>query len=105
MPESIVDPVLNASVNNDVRPMCERARNLVITASALADAAGLLLGRLGQLPDDTIVDDGRYGEGVPPPTVGDLRAAAQFLEDVLPVMARHAAYPVICKLCVRLPNL
>lgn len=105
MPESIVDPVLNASVNNDVRPMCERARNLVITASALADAAGLLLGRLERFPDETVVDDQRYAEGIPPPTVGDLRAAASFLSEVLPVMVRHPAYPVLCKLCVRLPNL
>lgn len=101
----ISDPVLTASISNDVRPMCERARNLVITASALADAAGAMLGRLSQAPDDEVVDDGRYAEGIPPPTVGDLRAAAQFLADVLPVMAGHAAYPVIRKLCVRNPVL
>lgn len=101
----ISDPVLTASISNDVRPMCERARNLVITASALADAAGAMLGRLSQAPDDEVVDDGRYAEGIPPPTVGDLRAAAKFLEDVLPVMVAHPSYPVIRKLCVRNPVL
>lgn len=101
----ISDPVLTASISNDVRPMCERARNLVITASALADAAGAMLGRLSQAPDDEVVDDGRYAEGIPPPTVGELRACAQFLEDVLPVMTRHAAFPVVQKLCTRLPVL
>ena len=100
----ISDQILTASINNDVRPNCEAYRNLTITAAALAQAAPLLLARLERAPDDEVVDDGRLAEGIPPPTVGDLRAVAGLLQEVLPTMTQHPAYPVLLKLCVRLPK-
>lgn len=98
----VTDPVVIRSVNEDVRPMCERARNLVVCSSALAAGAPLMLARLEGHRDDERIEDGREeAEGIPAVTVGEAKALAQFLADILPAMENHPYYPLVRKTCIR----
>ena len=97
-------PFLVRSISDDVRPLCEKAAILVVSGAIMADSVGTLMARLDGIDDSEIVDDGRASEGIAPPTVGELRALAQFLSETLTYMTRHAAYPTVQKLCVRKPQ-
>ena len=99
-----VIPFLVRSINEDVRPLCEKAAILVVSGSIMAESVGTLMSRLEGIADDEIVDDGRASEGVAPPTVGELRALASFLDETLTFMTQHAAFPTVRKLCVRKPQ-
>ena len=97
-------PFLVRSLIEDIRPLCERASILVVSGSIMAESVGTLMSRIEGIDDNEIVDDGRAHEGVAPPTVGELRALAQFLDQTLEFMTRHAAFPTVRKLCVRKPQ-
>jgi len=97
-------PFLVRSISEDVRPLCEKAAILVVSGSIMAESVGTLMARLDGIDDSEIVDDGRAYEGIAPPTVGELRALAQFLDQTLEFMTRHAAFPTVRKLCVRKPQ-
>ena len=97
-------PFLVRSISEDVRPLCEKAAILVVSGSIMEESVGTLMSRLDGIADDEIVDDGRASEGIAPPTVGELRALAQFLSTVLTTMTRDPAYAAVRKLCVRKPQ-
>mgnify|MGYP000296530171 CR=1 FL=1 len=60
-----VIPFLVRSINEDVRPLCEKAAILVVSGSIMAESVGTLMSRLEGIADDEIVDDGRAGETWP----------------------------------------
>lgn len=99
-------PFLVRSISEDVRPLCEKAAVLVVSGSIMAESVSTLLARLEGIADDEIVDDGRASEGIAPPTVGELRALAQFLRATLQFMTvdQRTAYETVRKLCVRKPQ-
>lgn len=97
-------PFLVRSISEDVRPLCEKAAILVVSGSIMAESVGTLMARLDGIDDSEVVDDGRASEGIAPPTVGELRALAGFLDETLTFMTRHPAYAAVRKLCVRKPQ-
>lgn len=101
MPERIVDPILNRFLNEVGRPLSEAARGLFLNGQANRARTAALVEALAGKADDDIVDDGRQSEGVPPPTVGQCRAAAAMLSDTLDAMARHPGLAAVIGLCAR----
>lgn len=97
-------PILKKTINEDVRPLCDMVAVLAVAGGDRENLAAVMLSRLEGLADDEIVNDGRLGEGIPPPTVGQLRAAAGFLTRVLPAITGDPAYAVIRSLATRNPQ-
>lgn len=101
MPEQIVNPVINRFLNEVGRPLSEAARGLYLNGQANAERTAAMIVELAGRADDDVVNDGRLGEGVPPPTVGQCRAAAAMLSDTLEFMARHPGLAAVVGLCAR----
>jgi len=97
-------PILKKSINEDVRPLCDMVAVLAVAGADREALAANMLARLQGLGDDEVVDDGRLAEGIAPPTVGQLRAAAGFLSRVLPAITTDPAYPAIRFLATRNPQ-
>lgn len=97
----INNPILNKLVNEDIRPMAERARALFAQAQVLSNYAPELLQQLSQLNDDDIINDNRLTEGVAPLTVLQLKNCINLLTDLLASVNQDARLPSVLKACVR----
>lgn len=98
---TIQNPVLNRAIGEQVRPMAERARGLLVQAQAAAPAIATLTAALAGADDADVIDDGRLGEGVAPITVGQFRAATGLLTDLLATINQDARLPAVLAACVR----
>lgn len=93
---AITNPEAIRFVNEQVRPLCEKARALSVEISAMKT---LWFGGLdAQFPNDTTgLDDGRDGQGVSRLT----GAQVQLAVGVLIAMLDQANAEIIAKPCVR----
>jgi hypothetical protein len=98
---TIQNPVFNAVIGEQVRPMAEAARNLLIQAQAAAPGLSGMAAALAQADDADILDDGRTAEGVPPITVGDFRACVGVLGDIVAQVNADPRLASILGACVR----
>lgn len=98
---TINNPVLNRALSEQVRPMAERARGLLILAQASAAGLAQLTASLAGSDDADVIDDGRLAEGVPPLTVGQFRAATALLGDLVAQINADPRLPAVLSACVR----
>lgn len=77
-------PHLNVHLQEALRPMAERLRNVLYSGQANLVRHAEFMALLAAHPNqnDAVVD-GRASEGVPPMTVGELLTACQFLTTLL----------------------
>lgn len=99
------NPVLNKVVSEQVRPMAEKARNLLILAQATKPGIDVILAQLVNIPDDEIINDNRLNEGIAPITVGQFRACAGVLSDLLVTVNTDPRLLSILGVCVRSPDI
>lgn len=97
----IVNTVINRAVAEQVRPMAEQARNLLVEAQAAAPGLAQIIAGLNEAADTDIVQDNRLAEGVAPLTVGQLRACVGVLSDIVAQVNADPRLPAILAACVR----
>ena len=98
---TINDPVLNKIVNEDIRPMAERARALFAQAQLMSAYSNDFLTQLNELQDDDIINDNRLNEGVSPLNVLQLKNCINLLTDLLLLVNRDTRLPSVLNACVR----
>lgn len=77
-------PHHNLHLQESLRPMAERLRNILYSGQANIDRHAAFMALLAAHPNQNdLLDDGRTSEGVQPMTVGDMLTACQFLVDIL----------------------
>lgn len=92
----IRDPEAIRFVNEQVRPLCEKARGLAAETQAMQTT--WFAGLNASFPNDgTVLDDGREGEGVSRLTCAQINSAV----GVLIAMAGQANAEIVAKPCVR----
>lgn len=97
----IINPVLNRVIAEQVRPMAEQARNLLVEGQAAAPGLTAILAGLANADDADIVQDGRLTEGVAPLTVGQFRACVGVLSDIVTQVNADPRLGAILSACVR----
>lgn len=98
---TIQNPVLNRAISEQVRPMAERARGLLVQAQAAAGQIAALNAAIAEAADDDVIDDGRLAEGVPPLTAGQFRAATAMLGELVTQISADQRLPSVLAACVR----
>lgn len=98
----IVNPFFNRIVNQQVRPMAERARNLLILAQASASTFAAIEAELASADSSDVIQDGRFDEdGIPPITVGQFRDCMGILSDLVTQINSDPRLASILSICVR----
>lgn len=104
-----IDPILRATLVQELRPTCTKWVRLMLTGQWLATRAPAVLARLeaARVPDeegtpqpvgpDEPLDDGLSGAGYPPLTRAEVEASVGFLNDLLAFAAQHPGLPAIMK--------
>lgn len=97
----INNPVFVRLVSEDIRPMAEQARNLLVQAQAAAPGLAAMVAGLGEADDADIIQDNRLGEGVAPITAGQVRACVGVLADLVTQINADPRLGAILGACVR----
>jgi len=101
---TISNPIINRAVSELMRPTAEQARALFVGATFNRVQLAALVASIAGLDDDDIIDDGRASEGIAPPTVGQIRAAAALLGSLVDLVTGDPRLPAVLGLCVRTLN-
>jgi len=95
----INNPFLNRIVNEEVRPMAERARNLFFQAQANNSMFSNLLSQLSEFSDSDIIVDERAD--ISPLTVGNFRNVVELLSELVTQINQDPKLADVLACCVR----
>jgi len=98
---TIQNTVFNRAISEQVRPMAERARALLVQAQASSGGLAAMTAALAGADDADVLDDGRVPEGIAPLTVAQFRAATGLLGELVAQIQSDARLPAILAACVR----
>ncbi len=99
MAEPITDPAIIKFVNETIRPMCEQLRKGKLMANACLLRSQFFAESIPN--DDTLINDGRAGEGVMQLTGADVHAVLALVTTYVTQGNDPSAYMAIEKPCVR----
>lgn len=97
----IVNPEINKIINEDIRPLAEKARALFAQAQMLSLYGPELVAQLEQLDNADVLNDNRINEGVRPLTVLQLKNCINLLTDLLTTVNADSRLPSVLGACVR----
>ena len=97
----ITNPVINRAIAEQVRPMAETARNLLVQAQASAPSLAADIAALTDAADADILQDGRIAEGIAPLTVAEFRACIGLLSALVAQVNGDARLAAVLAACVR----
>ena len=98
----IIDPAVNAFLNEQVRPMSEAARSFKLRLHSLVtDWTAKYEALLASANDKDVINDGRDVQGVPFRTVEELKAWIAVFRKVVDPATDEWDDALVAKFCVR----